>query len=238
MRTKIFQIFFYIFSFSTASIALRIEETEQTLSDMLLQNYTKYIRGSTLVVIYLKMQLKQIVEINERSQIITTHFHLTPKWLDERLRWNPMEQSFAAVNFDGSIYFAAPAQIRTRCALDMRNFPFDSQKCTIAFASWINAINRAGMSMPGSFFDLTEFVNNSLWDVTSLSLRQTFMYSKNPYENYPANSLQLDLNFKRKPIYYLVNGVLPCFLLNIVTLISYWIPFNPQISLSKLALLL
>lgn len=244
MKQKIFFYFCVPFFIST-TFTLKMEENEEILSQSLLKNYNKYIRGKTVVGIELKMQLKQIVEINERSQVITTHFHLTQRWIDERLRWNPQhydnlstlviplqkiwfpdlfilntadpdgyinvkEQSFASLNYDGYGFFASPAQIRTRCALNMINFPFDKQKCIIEFASWINSINRAGMSK-SSFYDLSEFINNSLWDLSGLQLRQIFIRSKNPYESQPAVILQLDINVKRKPLYYMVNGVMPCF---------------------------
>jgi len=42
----------------------------------------------------------------------------------------------AIVSSDGLVLWMFPAVINTYCTLDVRNFPFDEQKCDLIFISW------------------------------------------------------------------------------------------------------
>ena len=52
-------------------------------------SYDNTERPSNLVYINLQLQLKQITEVNEISQKITTSSYLFAVWTDPRLMWNP-----------------------------------------------------------------------------------------------------------------------------------------------------
>ena len=42
----------------------------------------------------------------------------------------------AIVRSDGQVLWMFPAVVNTYCTLDVRNFPFDSQRCDLVFISW------------------------------------------------------------------------------------------------------
>uniref|UniRef100_UPI00358E21B6 neuronal acetylcholine receptor subunit beta-4-like n=1 Tax=Myxine glutinosa TaxID=7769 RepID=UPI00358E21B6 len=70
-------------------------EAEERLMEHLLnpERYNKLIRPATnisqLVTITFKVSLSQIINVNERDQIMTTNVWLTQEWLDYRLTWEP-----------------------------------------------------------------------------------------------------------------------------------------------------
>ena len=67
--------------------------TEKILKDKVLKNssYDKSIRPSEPVDIYLRLIFKQIANVDEKNQIITSSSYLTASWFDERLTWNNSE---------------------------------------------------------------------------------------------------------------------------------------------------
>jgi hypothetical protein len=82
-------IAFIIFKLNTSSILAQIETLyEKNLTSLVLQNYDKTIRPLDRVEINLKISLKQIVDLNERDQIITTSSYFFAEWFDNRLTWN------------------------------------------------------------------------------------------------------------------------------------------------------
>ena len=51
--------------------------------------YDRTIRPADSTNIYLKMTMKQIIGLNEKTQIITTSSYLFAYWIDSRLKWDP-----------------------------------------------------------------------------------------------------------------------------------------------------
>lgn len=258
-----------LFLTKIATNALPLEKSEEKLINSLFNDYNKNRRGDTPVYVYLRIKIRQIVDIDQRNEVITTNLHISQAWFDERLKWNRVDfdnlttivvpvsqiwfpdtfilntaesrgylnitnQSFASVAFSGKVYLETSAQIRTRCKIDLKYFPFDTQKCSIYLNTWVNSINRAGLTSYGSFLDFSEYVNNSLWDLSKYSLSDYFYTPGTHVDRVPATVVEIQFYLKRKPLYYMTNGILQSFLFNLVTLISYWLPLTPQVSISKL----
>ena len=49
-----------------------------------------------------------------------------------------------------------------------------------------------------------------------------------------GNDFFLNLVVQRKPLYYIINNIFSCLVLNIITLLMFFIPFQLQATLSKL----
>ena len=83
-------ILFYFF----VIMSIKAENlTEKILKDKVLTNssYDKSIRPSEPVDIYLGLGFKQIANVDEKNQIITTSSYLKATWRDNRLIWNNSE---------------------------------------------------------------------------------------------------------------------------------------------------
>ncbi len=52
------------------------------------KNYDRSLRPSSKTEIILELALKQLIDVNEKTQIITTSFYLFISWNDPRLKWN------------------------------------------------------------------------------------------------------------------------------------------------------
>ena len=64
---------------------------EKSIQTNILTGYDKTSRPSDNVTLYLRMQLKQIINVNEINQIITTSSYFYVLWYDPRLVWNPTD---------------------------------------------------------------------------------------------------------------------------------------------------
>ena len=147
------------------------------------------------------------------------------------------EYSLASVKYDGSVYLILPMILmRTRCKLSMRAFPFDKQACTIVLSSWSNGIARINFAVTENLIDLTDYIEHPIWDITSTDLDEKESgIDRVPYvSNSYSSEITISLNLKRKPLYYFVNFIFPCLVLNFVSLFAYSIPINGQIGLSKI----
>jgi len=61
---------------------------DKSIQTAILNNYDKTSRPSDNVTLDLRMQLKQITNVNEINQIITTSSYFYVKWYDSRLKWD------------------------------------------------------------------------------------------------------------------------------------------------------
>ncbi|XP_023930643.1 neuronal acetylcholine receptor subunit alpha-10 isoform X1 [Lingula anatina] len=80
--------------FLTTNVAGRVPAEQQLYKD-LMQGYEKAVRpvvnSSHTVHVSLKLQIIQIVDLDERQQVLTTKVSIDQYWVDEHLNWDPDE---------------------------------------------------------------------------------------------------------------------------------------------------
>ena len=92
-------------------------------------------------------------------------------WTPDLTVWNSVSPSWhslynvrVVIKYDGTVTWVPPGLVETSCAVDMRKFPFDTQKCEIRIGSWaptkelvniqhINPINDTSGVVSTTWFD-------------------------------------------------------------------------------------
>ncbi|XP_065316633.1 neuronal acetylcholine receptor subunit beta-4-like isoform X1 [Gordionus sp. m RMFG-2023] len=92
------EMFFSIpFSFYFISLVTpgKFDETEYRLIRYLMSDYDKHIRPSVRATLPINvsfgLSLTQIINVDERNQVLTTSCWLNQAWIDFKLRWDPRE---------------------------------------------------------------------------------------------------------------------------------------------------
>jgi hypothetical protein len=106
-------------------------------------------------------------------------------------------------------------------------FPFDKQTCPISLTSW--ALTSAQINFKARDnvdFELDYYTENPSWflddvpiEIKKSSDRYTYFYS-----NLTQQQVDFGLKLTRKPLYFMMNGVFPCFILNVLTLLAFALP--------------
>jgi hypothetical protein len=138
---------------------------------------------------------------------------------------------------------------QTRCPLDVKKYPFDTQKCSIIIGSWMymtkdlhfesaEIINAAfGASL--NRLDYSNYIDHKYWNLDSFTKTTVADSSRflfiNKLFNTSAESrdLSFDLVLKRRPLYVMINSIYINFVLNLVILLAFHMPFASQITLCK-----
>jgi len=114
--------------------------------------------------------------------------------------------------------------------MNVYKFPYDSHTCPIVIGSWTLDISEIEMNYD-EFTSASGFVENSIW---ALESENNFVQNTTRLDKeYLASDLYFQLTMKRKPMYYIVNNVYPCLILNLITLFTYTFQFQSQVTLSK-----
>ncbi|CAF3237092.1 unnamed protein product [Rotaria socialis] len=202
------------------------------------------------------LSLAQLIDVDEKNQIITTNQWITMVWPDPKLRWNPLDwdnvsllhikydnvwlpdivlynnaDNLAAlsqistnvmVSSEGIVTWLSTSIFRSSCSIDVRYFPFDEQNCTLKFASWTYDSARIDLSEKSKIGDLSNFMENSEWEIIALHVKKNVVKYSCCAETFP--DLTYTVQMRRRPLFYVFNMMFPCFLITIVAFLGFCVP--------------
>ncbi|CAF1179055.1 unnamed protein product [Rotaria sp. Silwood1] len=143
------------------------------------------------------------------------------------------DYSLASVYYTGHVYMILPAlTIRTRCSFSVKYFPFDKQICSINLTSWSQGYNRIIYTENSSLvIDISGYNEHPLWRLNRTDVIVIDAADRAPFEDTYNAIISIQLYLERKPLFFIMNGIFACLILNFVTLLSYALSFVPQIAL-------
>ncbi|KAJ8391244.1 hypothetical protein AAFF_G00095110 [Aldrovandia affinis] len=135
------------------------------------------------------------------------------------------EIPFVYVRCDGLVRNYKPIQVVTACSLNIYNFPFDLQNCSITFQSWLHTIKDINISLIRKpeevMIDKSVFMNQGEWELLYvLSQYNSFTIDK---EDYYAE-IKFNLVIRRRPLFYTVSLLLPSVFLMVMDIVGFYLP--------------
>uniref|UniRef100_A0A8C3QMQ4 5-hydroxytryptamine receptor 3A n=1 Tax=Cyanoderma ruficeps TaxID=181631 RepID=A0A8C3QMQ4_9PASS len=122
---------------------------------------------------------------------------------------------YVYVSHHGEVQNLKPIQVMTACSLDIYNFPFDVQNCSLTFTSWLHHsefrdINLSLWRQPELVkFDRSVFMNQGEWELLYVL---TFSISV------------LQVVIRRRPLFYTVSLLLPSIFLMVMDIVGFYLP--------------
>uniref|UniRef100_A0A7E4V8Z1 Neurotransmitter-gated ion-channel ligand-binding domain-containing protein n=1 Tax=Panagrellus redivivus TaxID=6233 RepID=A0A7E4V8Z1_PANRE len=120
------------------------------------------------------------------------------------------------------VKFMYPALYRTTCRLNIRYFPYDQQTCTLIISSWTSDKSAIDYEPEFDSVNLENFIPNEEWVVVSFNVKrveQKFVCCPQPWV-----LLEATLIVRRKPLYYIVNLVIPTSVITLVAVTGFFTP--------------
>ncbi|CAA98507.1 Acetylcholine receptor subunit alpha-type deg-3 [Caenorhabditis elegans] len=117
--------------------------------------------------------------------------------------------------------FLYPAIYTITCRLNIRFFPYDRQNCTLTISSWTNSKSALDY-YADTEVSMQSFIPNEEWQVKSFKIhRHEYKYACCAE---PWVILQASLVIQRKPLYYLVNLIIPTSIITLVAITGFFTP--------------
>uniref|UniRef100_A0A663EEF1 5-hydroxytryptamine receptor 3A n=1 Tax=Aquila chrysaetos chrysaetos TaxID=223781 RepID=A0A663EEF1_AQUCH len=136
---------------------------------------------------------------------------------------------YVYVGHHGEVQNLKPIQVMTACSLDIYNFPFDVQNCSLTFTSWLHHsefrdINLSLWRQPELVkFDRSVFMNQGEWEL---------LYVLSRFQEF-------SVVIRRRPLFYTVSLLLPSIFLMVMDIVGFYLPPNSGERVSfKITLLL
>ena len=119
--------------------------------------------------------------------------------------------------------------------MNVYKFPFDKQTCSIVIGSWFQTNQLINLKIDNTISAIdSDFVKNPVWEfVISESYRYIENSTRLLSNDYKTSDVHFVASMKRGPLYYMINNVYPCLILNVVTLLTFFLPFALQATISN-----
>ncbi|KAL8611572.1 hypothetical protein ACOMHN_067011 [Nucella lapillus] len=118
----------------------------------------------------------------------------------------------------GHLIWSTPLRLRTTCRVDLHAFPFDTQTCTMYFASWVYTGAQLNLTLwgghPATAFVLKSAMMSKEWTVVShsIAIRSTWhACCKDPFPD-----VVVSLSLKRNPLFYMHVFIVPALLVGLL----------------------
>ncbi|MGH0189060.1 UNVERIFIED_CONTAM: hypothetical protein FKN15_034089 [Acipenser sinensis] len=132
---------------------------------------------------------------------------------------------YVYVGNDGEVRNYKPIQVVTACSLDIYNFPFDVQNCSLTFTSWLHTIKDINISLLRSpeevMFDKSVFMNQGEWELLHI-LSAYSAFSIDGKDHYAE--MKFSVVIRRRPLFYTVSLLLPSIFLMVMDIVGFFLP--------------
>ncbi|XP_048745957.2 neuronal acetylcholine receptor subunit alpha-5-like [Ostrea edulis] len=196
--------------------------------------------------------LSSINEVSEVKEKLVTTGYIMLEWIDELLRWTPEDYNYTEMIFipqndiwkpdlvlkngfkkfeelggsfyylvihhDGSVNWWPFHVFESRCAMDISRFPFDTQTCDIKFITWSHFVEQIEITKSSNGIQYYEYEENGVWDIVDTSSE----IKKEQGES----EVKFTLTLQRKPLYYVMNIILPVIFLGYLNILVFVIPVD------------
>jgi len=117
-----------------------------------------------------------------------------------------------------NILWSRPLDVESNCDVDMRQYPFDEQRCYIVVGSWASS-HRQMVLVPQPFF--AEYsVHTSEFRVLNITVKKEDVYTRNTAQMF--NEVVYSIVLRRYPHYYVINFILPMVAITLMTVATMW----------------
>ncbi len=126
------------------------------------------------------------------------------------------------VRHDGLVFWSPPARLRSSCKVDITFFPFDKQECHLKFGSWTYDKAQVDIIQSRDVVDMNNYISNGEWlHLSSRVVRKEVQY---PISDAYYPDVTIYIKIQRRILYYILNIILPCVWLNMLSLLAFCLP--------------
>ena len=108
--------------------------------------------------------------------------------------------------------------------MDLRYFPFDEQTCHVQFVNWVYTALALNFTVQNPTVDTEAYSANGEWDLKSAVQFSSIYEMEEAQISLPM--FQMSLKIQRVPTFFLLNVVMPSFMITILSVLVYWLPYE------------
>ena len=126
------------------------------------------------------------------------------------------------IDHEGHNSWFTPASFISTCKINVRYFPFDRQECVMKFGSWTFQVNDLDIVGDSNPILTNQLLRSAEWDL--LSVQEERNVKQYRCCVFPFSDLTIKLVIRRRPLFYIFNLVIPCFIIIAMVLMGFLLP--------------
>nr|XP_060623313.1 acetylcholine receptor subunit gamma [Anolis sagrei ordinatus] len=176
---------------------------------------------------------------NDYDNIKCLRIPSTMVWLPDIVLENNIDGVFdvalyanVLVSPSGSITWLPPAIYRSVCSIVVTYFPFDWQNCSLEFQSQTYNAHEINLlltveeeqTIEWIFIDPEDFTENGEWAIKHRPAKKIVNAGSFTPDDIEYQRIVFFLIIQRKPLFYIINIIIPCVLISSVAVVVYFLP--------------
>ncbi|KAK6747163.1 hypothetical protein RB195_000403 [Necator americanus] len=134
-------------------------------------------------------------------------------------------KKFVWVNSSGHANYFVPTLTSTICTVEVRDFPFDHQDCSIkmmtqSFSAWEYGIKTVFSSSLDGNFSAIENMGNGEWQIKNLSVKTVFVDNG---DEFPFEMNTFVIAMKRNASFFITMVIMPSFVINVLSIFGIFL---------------
>lgn len=160
------------------------------------------------------------ISVNVVNDFTWLDISVIASWSDAVAGLPGMRDYRAVVYSNGAVKYQFPSNIKSSCKIDVFHFPFDTQTCRLVFGSWIYTRSEVNIVNKSDTMDMSSFIENTEWEV----IKADAMNVVNYYGDHAYPTFECVLRLRRKPLFYVMNLLFPCFVVSFMAALGFVLP--------------
>ncbi|KAK3097134.1 hypothetical protein FSP39_006670 [Pinctada imbricata] len=207
------------------------------------KNVSKLIRptgnsSSVKLTVKLGMRLSQLLDVDERNQIMTTSVWLRQEWMDQRLYWDPREHGGINMTHipseelwkpDIVLYNNADGEFVVTLKTKATVF-YDGKivwEPPVIYKSYCPIdVEYFPFDMQECFLKLSSWTydghENVEWDIINVTASRKEKFYPCCPEPYP--DIMFNITLRRRTLFYSLNLIMPCLAISCLTVLVFYLP--------------
>ena len=126
--------------------------------------------------------------------------------------------SFLLVKVDktGTVTWQPYQVFESACTVDVTLFPFDKTKCELKFIVWSNTRDLVDVTVGATGISTASFEDSAEWSILSTAAAE--------FTTSSSSGVTFTIELKRKPLFYLLNILLPVIMLAVINVFVFMLP--------------
>ncbi|XP_056419744.1 neuronal acetylcholine receptor subunit alpha-2 isoform X3 [Hyla sarda] len=223
---------------SCALTVLCMERTRSHAEERLFKNlfsgYNRWSRPvpntSDVVIVKFGLSIAQLIDVDEKNQMMTTNVWLKQEWNDYKLRWNPADyDNVTSIRVpsemiwipDIVLYNNADGEFAITHMTKAHLF-HNGKNCKMKFGSWTYDKANIDLESMERNVDLKDYWESGEWAIVNA----VGTYNSKKYDC--CTEIYPDITYffiiRRLPLFYTINLIIPCLLISCLTVLVFYLP--------------
>jgi len=124
--------------------------------------------------------------------------------------------------FGVNVLWSRRLDVTSRCDVDMSDFPFDMQRCSLIIGSWASSQRQMSLVPQdlGKIINPASSIETQEFNTRNITVTKTDIYTRNSAQTF--EEIRYDISLQRYPHFYVINFILPLVAVTMLTVGSMW----------------